>query len=222
MPLGNIKGEIMTAKRKRLTICMLVFSLIAIFAMSGLVMKGQKISMGESLGIGQQMSSVVVDTEEDNSTPPFNEDDVKIPTNAKTLGDIILPEGWEWVDDPATKLTKGTKRLWIKYVGEDKDNYTTTEIQISITITEKSTPTNPWMIVIYIMIPWNAVMTIVYIIHMRKMRFRKKFIDQQEEPEMQDFEEEKPKKRQTKKEMEQVEEAGEIEKPKKRTKKSEE
>lgn len=209
-------------KGKKLTSCMLaLFSIvIGLSSMCTLMLKEQNISISQNLSVAQQMSSVVVDTEDDNNLPPFDENAVKIPSNAKTLGDITLPEGWEWVH-PEYKLKKGSQTVEINYIGEDKDDYAESNRTrtITIKIESKSNATNPWKIVIYIMIPWNGVMTIVYIIHMRKMRFRKKFIEQQEEPPVEDVEE-KSAKKSSKKSMTQVVEQNEEPKKPKRTKKT--
>lgn len=168
-------------KGKKITVCLLVFvSLaIAIFAMSGAMLNRQNVRIDTPSSICQQMNSVALD--ETNDAPPFDKSKITIPNNAKKLNDITLPEGWEW-EEPDAKLQKGTQKVWVKYVGEDKDNYTTQRLEIEVTISTKTKATNPWQIVIYAMIPWNLIMTIVYIIHMRKMRFKKKFIEQQEEP----------------------------------------
>lgn len=211
-------------KGKKLTSCMLaLFSIvIGLCSMCTLMLKEQNISISQNLSVAQQMSSVV-DTEDDSNSPPFDENAVKIPSNAKIFGDITLPEGWEWVH-PERKLQKGSQTAEVNYIGEDKDDYAEAKRTrtITINITSKSNATNPWKIVIYIMIPWNGVMTIVYIIHMRKMRFRKKFIEQQEEPPVEDVEEKSTKKSSKKAMTQVVEETEEPKKPKKTKKTTEE
>lgn len=50
-----------------------------------------------------------------------------------TLSDIALPENFEWVDG-SLKITANKITAWARYVGDDKQNYETTEILFEIIV----------------------------------------------------------------------------------------
>lgn len=108
--------------------------------------------------------------------PDLDTSKISFSKNASTLEDVSLPDGWEWVV-PKTKLAIGTQNAECRYVGEDALNYEETTINTTITFKKTVKETNPWQIVIYIMIPVNIIMTIVYIIHMRNQKFKKKYLE---------------------------------------------
>lgn len=110
--------------------------------------------------------------------PVLDTTKLSIKNNAKVLSDVSLPDGWAWVV-PTTPIKTGTQKVSANYVGEDQDNYEETTVDVSLTISKKQeTKTNPWQIVIYIMIPINVVLTILYILYMRKRKFKKKYLEQ--------------------------------------------
>lgn len=110
-------------------------------------------------------------------SPTLDSNLVKIKKGAKTLADVILPADWVWVI-PSTTLKNGVQKVDAQYEGEDKDNYEETVVQLELNIYTQKNTTNPWEIVIYIMIPINIISTILYIIYMRKRKFNKKYIEQ--------------------------------------------
>lgn len=56
---------------------------------------------------------------------------VVVPDDAVTLNDIELPDGWKWLE-PETELGNGTINATAQYLGEDKDNYETTQVTVEL------------------------------------------------------------------------------------------
>ena len=108
--------------------------------------------------------------------PQFNAGAITLPKGATKLSDVPLPDNWAWVY-PEMKLSQGTVQVEATYIGEDSENYERTSVNVLLTISSQTKSNNPWMLVVYIMIPVNVVMTIVYILYMRKRRFKKKYIE---------------------------------------------
>ena len=67
---------------------------------------------------------------------PNNE--INVSSTISTLSEIVLPEGWQW-ENPNLLVINITSATAI-YVGENKDNYKNTKVQISL---QKEEPSNP-------------------------------------------------------------------------------
>lgn len=72
--------------------------------------------------------------------PTMPSDEIKIPINAITLSDIILPDGWQW-ENPNLLVDNLTNATAI-YVGENKNNYKNTIMTINLQKEEDFNP-NP-------------------------------------------------------------------------------
>lgn len=72
--------------------------------------------------------------------PTKPSDEIKIPNNAITLSDIILPAGWQW-ENPNLSVDNLTNATAI-YVGENKNNYKNTIMTINLQKEEDFNP-NP-------------------------------------------------------------------------------
>lgn len=72
--------------------------------------------------------------------PTKPSDEIKIPINAITLSDIILPDGWQW-ENPNLLVDNLTNATAI-YVGENKNNYKNTIMTINLQKEEDFNP-NP-------------------------------------------------------------------------------
>ena len=64
---------------------------------------------------------------------------MKIPSNATTLSDISLPTGWQWED--SNLLVDNLMSATAIYVGENKDNYKSTTMVVTLQKEESVNPT---------------------------------------------------------------------------------
>ncbi|MCH5165060.1 MAG: hypothetical protein J1G01_01500 [Clostridiales bacterium] len=60
---------------------------------------------------------------------------------AKTLKDIELPDGWKWVDENF-ELIVGEQSVYAEYIGDDRENYLTTSVEIKLTVKSTSDDTD--------------------------------------------------------------------------------
>lgn len=175
-----------STKLKTWTLCLIIFAtlVVAVSGIGGLISKNQDLSFKGIEGYFQYTSTIIInkDEEDGKKKPPIDDSEIEIPKNSKYLGDIPLPEKWAW-KEPEFELKVGTYYTYIVYQCDEEEakEYDTLELEAIVTITKDSSKTDVWTIVLYVMIPVDVILTILYIIFLRRRKFKKKFLDEQDD-----------------------------------------